>query len=44
MTLSLSRVLSLIDSHTPGVAIAALGWAFLLVFTAGLFLARFSRH
>jgi hypothetical protein len=31
-----------IDSHTPGVAVAAMGWAFLLLFTAALFLARFS--
>jgi len=29
-----------IDSHTPGVAIAALGWVFLLLFATALFLAR----
>jgi hypothetical protein len=31
-----------IDSHTPGIAIAALGWVFLLLFAAALFLARLS--
>jgi hypothetical protein len=31
-----------IDSHTPGVAVAALGWIFLLLFVVALFLAR--RH
>ena len=30
-----------IDSHTPGIAIAALGWIFLLLFAVALFLARF---
>jgi hypothetical protein len=29
-----------IDSHTPGVAIAVLGWLFLLLFALALFLAR----
>jgi len=29
-----------IDSHTPGVAIAALGWLLLLLVTAALFLGR----
>ena len=29
-----------IDSHTPGVAIAALGWVFLLLFTVAVFFAR----
>ena len=29
-----------IDSHTPGIAIAVLGWVFLLLFAAALFLAR----
>ncbi len=32
-----------IDSHTPGVAVAALGWVFLLLFALALFLARFPR-
>jgi hypothetical protein len=32
---------SQIDSHTPGVAVAALGWMFLLIFTLALFLAHF---
>lgn len=31
-----------IDSHTPGIAIAALGWVFLLLFAAAPFLARLS--
>jgi len=31
-----------IDSHTPGIAIAALGWVCLLLFAAALFLARLS--
>ena len=30
-----------IDSHTPGVAVAVLGWIFLLLFTLALYLARF---
>jgi hypothetical protein len=30
-----------IDSHTPGVAIAAMGWILLLLFALALFLARF---
>jgi hypothetical protein len=30
-----------IDSHTPGIAIAAMGWIFLLAFVLVLFLARF---
>jgi hypothetical protein len=30
-----------IDSHTPGVAVAALGWLFLLLFVLALFLAHF---
>ena len=30
-----------IDSHTPGVAVAAMGWIFLLLFALSLFLARF---
>jgi hypothetical protein len=29
-----------IDSHTPGIAIAALGWIFLLLFLLALFLAH----
>jgi hypothetical protein len=29
-----------IDSHTPGAAIAALGWIFLLLFVLALFLVR----
>jgi hypothetical protein len=29
-----------IDSHTPGVAVAALGWIFLVLFALALFLAR----
>jgi hypothetical protein len=31
-----------IDSHTPGIAIAAMGWVFLLLFSLALFLARHS--
>lgn len=31
-----------IDSHTPGIAIAALGWVFLLLFAVVVFLARHS--
>jgi hypothetical protein len=31
-----------IDRHTPGVAVAALGWVFLLLFVLFLFLARFT--
>jgi hypothetical protein len=31
-----------IDSHTPGVAIAAMGWIFLLLFVLALFLAHHS--
>jgi hypothetical protein len=30
-----------IDSHTPSVAVAALGWIFLLLFALALFLAHF---
>jgi hypothetical protein len=30
-----------VDSHTPGVAVAALGWIFLLLFVLAVFLARF---
>ena len=30
-----------IDSHTPGVAVAAMGWIFLLLFALSLFLAHF---
>jgi hypothetical protein len=30
-----------IDSHTPGVAIAAMGWLLLILFALALFLARF---
>lgn len=30
-----------IDSHTPGLAVAALGWLFLLLFVLALFLAHF---
>jgi hypothetical protein len=30
-----------IDSHTPGIAIAAMGWVFLLLFVSALFLAHF---
>ena len=30
-----------IDSHTPGVAVAAMGWIFLLLFVFALFLAHF---
>ena len=30
-----------IDSHTPGVAVAAMGWIFLLLFALSLFLDRF---
>jgi hypothetical protein len=30
-----------IDTHTPGAAIAAMGWIFLLLFTLAVFLARF---
>ena len=33
-----------IDSHTPGIAIAALGWVFLLLFATAVFLARHSRR
>jgi len=29
-----------IDSHTPGVAVAALGWIFLLLFALALFVAH----
>jgi hypothetical protein len=29
-----------IDSHTPGVAVAALGWIFLILFALALFLAH----
>lgn len=32
---------SQIDSHTPGPAVAALGWIFLLLFALTLFLAHF---
>jgi hypothetical protein len=32
---------SQIDSHTPGIAVAALGWIFLLLFALALFLAHF---
>jgi hypothetical protein len=31
---------SQVDTHTPGVAVAALGWIFLLLFLLALFLAR----
>ena len=31
---------SQIDSHTPGVAVAALGWVFLLLFASAVFMAR----
>jgi hypothetical protein len=31
-----------IDSHTPGAAIAALGWLLLLLCVSALFIARFS--
>jgi hypothetical protein len=31
---------SQLDSHTPAVAVAALGWIFLLLFALALFLAR----
>jgi hypothetical protein len=31
---------SQVDSHTPGVAVAALGWIFLLLFALAVFLAR----
>ena len=31
-----------IDFHTPGIAIAAMGWVFLLLFASALFLARHS--
>jgi hypothetical protein len=31
---------SQIDSHTPGTAVAALGWIFLLLFALALFFAR----
>jgi hypothetical protein len=31
-----------IDTHTPGTAIAALGWVFLLLFVTAVFLARHS--
>jgi hypothetical protein len=30
-----------IDRHTPGIAVAALGWLFLLLFVLALFLAHF---
>ncbi|HXC10487.1 MAG TPA: hypothetical protein VNV61_16260 [Steroidobacteraceae bacterium] len=30
-----------VDRHTPGIAVAALGWLFLLLFVLFLFLARF---
>jgi hypothetical protein len=29
-----------IDSHTPGVAVAAMGWIFLILFALALFLVR----
>ena len=32
---------SQVDRHTPGVAVAALGWLFLLLFVLALFLAHF---
>ena len=32
-----------IDSHTPGVAIAALGWIFLCLFALALFVGHFPR-
>ena len=32
---------SQVDRHTPGLAVAALGWMFLLIFTLALFLAHF---
>jgi hypothetical protein len=32
---------SQVDSHTPSIAVAALGWLFLLLFVLALFLARF---
>jgi hypothetical protein len=31
---------SQVDSHTPGAAVAALGWIFLLLFALAVFLAR----
>jgi hypothetical protein len=31
-----------VDSHTPGAAVAAMGWAFLLLFALALFLAHHS--
>jgi hypothetical protein len=31
---------SQVDSHTPSVAVAALGWIFLLLFALAVFLAR----
>jgi hypothetical protein len=31
---------SQVDRHTPSVAVAALGWIFLLLFVSALFLAR----
>ena len=31
---------SQVDAHTPGTAVAALGWIFLLLFALALFLAR----
>jgi hypothetical protein len=34
---------SQIDSHTPGAAVAALGWIFLLLFALALFLAPLHR-
>jgi hypothetical protein len=30
-----------VDRHTPGIAVAALGWLFLLLFVLLMFLARF---
>jgi len=33
-----------IDSHTPGVAIAAMGWVFRLLFASALFLAHHSAN
>ena len=30
-----------VDRHTPGIAVAALGWLFLLLFVLFLFLTRF---
>jgi hypothetical protein len=31
-----------IDSHTPGIAVAAMGWVFLVLFALALFLTRHS--